>query len=184
MSLRQGYNKLVLRTQEYLIKRREQGKWERFLPERIFDPQLWLWDQRSLAVGIGWGAALAITPVPMQSLFAAFICLWVRGNVPIGILACWLSFPGYQVIAWPLQWALGAYLLRELSPWTSGTSYQLIAEAAAHWNRGKESIEILLQGIHLPTLIAEFLIGCVLSSALLGLLFYGLIKSLPKKFFS
>ncbi len=184
MHLRASYNKLVLRANQYLTEKREQSHWRHLLPARIFDPHLWLWEQRSIARGAGWGACLAILPIPMQSIATIFPCLWTRGNIPVAILSCWISIPGYQVIAWPLQWALGAWLMDMLSPWSSGASLASVYHAVSLWSQGWQSILAELSGVRPELLAIEFLLGCLVSSALLGYLFYLITRVLPKSIFT
>ncbi len=175
MKLRQSYNKLVIKVETYLTERRNAGKWERHLPERIFDPHLWLWEKRSLRVGAAWGACMALAPLPLQSFFAALCCIWSRGNVPVGILACWISVPGYQIIAWPLQWVLGAWVCVLLLGMDSGASIDLVAQTAKAAPEGLDAMLHLLGGINIELFCAEFVIGCILSCALIWLFFYILV---------
>ncbi len=182
--LHHSYNALVRRAHAYLTERREQGKWERYLPARVFDPSLWLWEQRSVARGAGWGGALAITPIPLQSLAAAFFCLWVRGNVPVGMLSCWISFPGYQIIAWPLQWALGAAVLSLIGVDASGMSWSRLSTVAEQWHRGWEAMLVGFQDLSVRLFLIEFFLGCVLSAACLGGLLYGIVRMLPRRLFA
>ncbi len=183
MHLRHTYNALVRRAHDYLTTRRAQGRWERHLPERIFDSHLWLWEQQSVARGAGWGAAMAIFPIPMQSLAAIIPCLWIRGNIPISMLCCWISFPGYQVIAWPLQWMLGAWLMRTLTPWSSGASVESIYTAVGHWQQGWQEVLAQFPDVGLRLLTLEFALGCLISSLLMGYLFYAFTRLLPRRLF-
>lgn len=181
MNLRQSYNKLVIKVESYLTERREAGKWERHLPERIFDPHLWLWEKRSLRIGAAWGACMALAPLPLQSFFAALCCIWSRGNVPVGILACWISVPGYQIIAWPLQWALGAWMIGLVCGFDSGASVDLVQKAAKAAPDGMDAIFSVLSGVNIELFCGEFLLGCLLSCALIWLLFYLLVGAIVSR---
>lgn len=162
------YHRLVRKARQYLHGQRQQSRVARFfLPKRIFSPALWKWQRRSVATGAGWGIACALAPVPMQSIVAALCCLWRRGNVPIGVAACWISFPGYQVIAWPLQWWLGARILSWLG-YSSGATLNNIREASTHIPEGWEAMTASLLHIHLPLLVGELLLGCLITCTLLG----------------
>ncbi len=180
---RYTYNALVRRAHAYLVLRRRRGTWERHLPTRIFDPQLWLWERRSIARGVGWGSALAITPIPLQSLSAAFMCLWVRGNVPMAMLSCWISFPGYQIVAWPLQWALGAFLLSCVGVSGSGMTLGHLSEIVQQWHLGWEGMLAGVVGLSFPLFVFEFLLGCLVSALVLGFLSYYTVIFLPRRFF-
>ncbi len=180
---RYTYNALVRRAHAYLVLRRRRGKWERHLPARIFDPQLWLWERRSIARGVGWGSALAITPIPLQSLSAIFMCLWVRGNVPMAMLSCWISFPGYQIVAWPLQWALGAFILTSFGMDGSGMTLGHISEIVQMWYLGWEGMLARVEGVSFSVFFVEFLLGCAVSALSLGFLSYFIVLLLPKRCF-
>lgn len=169
------------RVRYYLLTERRKktfvGKW---LSQRVFDRHLWAWEERGIAVGAGWGAAWAIAPVPMQTLFAIASCVWKRGNVPMGVVMCWLSFPGYQVFVWPVQWWIGAALLG-WSGHGSGASLALIAESArqvpACYEQGScQPLWEPLSRLNLGWLSAEFVLGTVVSCILFGLFMYGVVR--------
>lgn len=169
------------RVRYYLLTERRKktfvGKW---LSQRVFDRHLWAWEERGIAVGAGWGAAWAIAPVPMQTLFAIASCVWKRGNVPLGVVMCWLSFPGYQVFVWPIQWWIGAALLG-WSGYGSGASLTLVAESArqvpACYEQGScQPLWEPLSRLHFGWLSAEFILGTVVSCILFGLFWYGAVR--------
>ncbi len=165
-----SYNALVDRVDAYVREQRARGTLlGRLLPRRIFAPRLWRWEREGVATGAAWGAAIAIAPLPLQTLFAAIACVWRRGNLPIGMAACWISFPGYQIVAWPLQWWVGATVFRALD-FGSGTSFSLIAHAARQFGQGWEAVLAPLRGISLPLLAGELLLGCAITCTVLGLL--------------
>lgn len=90
-----------------------QKSWaSKFLSARVFDSVYWSWNRQSVATGAAWGAAAAIAPLPMQSLWGVFACLWRKGNIPVAILMAWLSPPGFTFFAIPAQWWLGWFLFR------------------------------------------------------------------------
>ncbi len=170
-----SYNALVERVDAAIREqRRRRSLVGRLLPRRVFEPALWRWERGAVATGVAWGVACAIAPLPLQSLFAIAACVWRRGNIPLGYLACWLSFPGYQVIAWPLQWYVGAVVMRALGL-GSGAGFSLIAGAMGHYNEGYEAVMAPLRAISLPLLAVEFLLGCALSCAAAGWLARSLV---------
>ena len=178
-----SYNALVHKADAYLRQQRDSSRiLSAILPLRLFDEQLWLWERRSVAVGLGWGVAWAIAPVPLQTIFAALCSLWRRGNIPVSVAACWLSFPGYQVFAWPLQWWVGSSILQWLGA-GSRTTIETIRDAAMLLAEGWDAVLPTLQGIELPLLAAELLLGCLVTCTLAGLCAYGLTLAVwrPKK---
>ena len=180
--MRFSYNELVRRTDAYLREKRANNRFLRaVLPERIFDDALWVWARRPVAVGIGWGVAWAIAPVPLQTIFAALCSLWRRGNIPVSVAACWLSFPGHQVFVWPLQWWVGYHVLRFFG-WSSRSTFGIIWDAAAHLTQGWEPVLDSLKDLEIPCVAVELLTGCILTCAAAGFLAYLLTLAVwPKK---
>ncbi len=169
------YNALVDKVDAYIRDQRARGTVVgRLLPRRIFAPRLWRWEREGVATGAGWGVAVAFAPLPLQTIFAAAACVWRRGNIPLGVLACWASFPGYQVFAWPIQWYVGALLFRALD-FGSGASFPLIAHAVRQLPQGWEAVVAPLRGISLPLLAGELIVGCFVTCAILGLLVRALV---------
>ncbi len=173
-----SYNQLVTKVDTYLRNKRSRSRvWAALLPERLFAPELWLWEQRGVATGAAWGVAWALAPVPMQTILAVLSSVVTRGNVPISVISCWISIPGYQVILWPLQWWVGAAMLGSLSL-SSGVDMNLIRMAAEAAPQGFSAVLDILGQINLWLLGSELLLGCMLTSAAAGGLVYGLIHLL------
>jgi uncharacterized protein len=64
------------------------------LGERIFDRHIWNLDNLSLAGGVSLGLFVAFTPtIPFQMLLAAIGAILLRVNLPIALLACWITNP-------------------------------------------------------------------------------------------
>lgn len=167
-----SYNALVRKADAYLREQRDSNRFLRaILPLRLFDEHLWLWERRSVAVGLGWGVAWAIAPVPLQTIFAALCSLWRRGNIPVSVAAGWISFPGYQVFAWPLQWWVGATILSALGT-GSHTTWEKIHDAAVLLAEGWDAALPALEGIDLPLLAVELLLGCAVTCVAAGFAAY------------
>lgn len=176
-----SYNGLVRKVDDYLRKKRSTSRlWSALLPEKLFTPALWLWEPRSVAIGSAWGVSWALAPVPMQTIFAVLSSVWTRGNIPMSVLSCWISFPGYQVFLWPLQWWVGAKLLSALNH-HSGVDMELIRAAAQVAPQGIAAVLGVFGQINMPLLCLELLVGCLVTSAVLGGMVYGLIRLLWRK---
>ncbi len=170
-----SYNALVDKVDTYIRDQRARDTLlGRLLPETVFSPALWRWERRGVATGAAWGVAMALAPLPMQTLFAALACVWRRANLPIGIAACWVSIPGYQIIVWPIQWWIGALLFRAFGC-GSGATFTLIARSAREFGNGWEAGIAPLREISLPLLGAEFLFGCLVTCTALWFAVKGLI---------
>ena len=176
------YNKLVQKVDAYLRKKRAGSRiWAVMLPESLFRPELWLWEKRSVARGAAWGTSWALAPVPMQTIFAVFCSMRTRGNIPMAVLSCCISFPGYQLVAWPLQWYAGAIILSWIGL-SSGVDMELMRNCSSvilseGWGN---AIELLGQ-VDLLMLCVEFLIGCAATCTLTGALAYSLVMLLWRR---
>jgi uncharacterized protein len=85
--------------------------WLRPFAALFSDPALWALTRRSSAKGFGAGIFCAFLPIPFQTLVAVAIALHMRINLPVAILAVFISNPvtmgpmlwgGYMVGAWIL----------------------------------------------------------------------------------
>ncbi len=170
-----NYNSLVYKVDAYLRRKRQESRlWRIALPEKLFSPSLWEFEPRSVATGAAWGVSWALAPVPMQTIFAILSSVWTRGNIPMSVLACWISFPGYQIVVWPLQWYVGALVMRGLSL-GSGVDMELMREAARAIPQGMGAVMAQFNHVNTLILCAEFLIGCLLTCAFTGAMVYGCI---------
>ena len=126
------YRQLMRRVRLYLLTEVRKKSWaSKFLSARVFDSVYWSWDRQSVATGAAWGAAAAIAPLPMQSLWGVFACLWRKGNIPVAILMAWLSPPGFTFFAIPAQWWLGWFLFSILGFPTSGANWEMLKAGSA-----------------------------------------------------
>lgn len=165
------YRQLMRKVRLYLLTEVRKKSWSsRFLSAKIFDHAYWAWTRDSVAIGAGWGAVAAIAPVPMQSLWGVFACLWRRGNIPVAILMAWLSPPGFSFFAIPGQWWLGWSLFNWIGLPTSGANLSMMKAAVHQWSWAP------FHGLGLGMVSLEFLAGWVVSSVLLGFLCYGLVQ--------
>lgn len=176
------YNKLVQKVDTYLRRKRADSRlWAVLLPESLFRPDLWLWERRSVARGAAWGTSWALAPVPMQTIFAVLCSMRTQGNIPMAVLSCFISFPGYQLIAWPLQWYAGSLLLGWMGL-SSGVDMELMRSCSATvLSEGWGAAFQLLSQVSLPLLCLELLAGCALTCALIAALAYALVNLLWRK---
>ena len=142
----------------------------KFLSASVFDSVYWSWNRQSVATGAGWGAAAAIAPLPMQSLWGVFACLWRKGNIPVAILMAWLSPPGFTFFAIPGQWWLGWFLFSSVGIPTSGANWQMLKTGVQQWSWAP------FDGLSIGMVSLEFLTGWIVSSVVLGFLCYGLVQ--------
>lgn len=59
----------------------------------LHDPDLWHLNRRSVAGAFAVGLFFAWMPVPFQMLMAAGTAIWLRTNLPLSVVLCWISNP-------------------------------------------------------------------------------------------
>lgn len=171
-----SYNGLVAKVDTYLRTKRSNSRlWKTLLPEKLFSPDLWLWEPTGVARGSAWGVFWALAPVPMQTIFAVLSSIGTKGNIPMSVVTCWISVPGYQVILWPLQWWVGAAILSAFNT-GSGVDMDLIRAAAEAAPEGLSAMLLVLGQIDLWKLCAELLLGCLITCAFTGAVVYSIIR--------
>lgn len=172
-----SYSSFIRRTDDYLRRKRDQSRlWRYLLPEQIFIPELWLWQPGNIAVGTAWGIFWAIAPVPMQSIFAILCAMWHRANIPVALGACWISFPGYQLIVWPAQWWLGHALLTPFGL-ESDFSLRMARDTVQAILNKPISVACADIGAQLPTIATELLVGCLVSCSASAILVYAAVRT-------
>lgn len=64
----------------------------RFAPA-LTDPDLWHLNRRSTARAVAIGLFCGLVPGPLQVASALVICLWIRANVPLAVIATFYTNP-------------------------------------------------------------------------------------------
>ncbi|MCC5796943.1 MAG: DUF2062 domain-containing protein [Methylophaga sp.] len=140
-------------------KMREHPHLQRF-GARLTEPRLWHLNRRSVAGGLAIGLFLGVMPMIGQMVVAAALCIWLRVNLPIAVMAVWISNPFTFVPIFYTSYRLGAWIL-EIPP----GSYRF--NLSLEWFTG----EFLL--IWKPLLLGSFING--LLAALAGIIFVRLV---------
>ncbi|TXJ02981.1 MAG: DUF2062 domain-containing protein [Aquabacterium sp.] len=83
----------------------------RFLGPLLHDPNLWHLNRHSVARAMAAGLFAAFIPMPMQMLLAAFLAVWLRGNLPIAVGLVWLTNPITMPPIFYCTYQLGAWLM-------------------------------------------------------------------------
>ncbi len=80
----------------------------RLLGDRIFENDIWHVNRRSISAGLALGLFIAFTPtIPFQMLLAALFSIWLRVNLPIAVVACWVTNPFTAVWIYFMEYRLG-----------------------------------------------------------------------------
>ncbi len=81
------------------------------LGPRLHDPNLWHLNRRSVAGGLGLGIAVAFIPMPMQMLLSAALSLWLRVNLPLAVIAVWITNPFTMPAIFYFTYKVGSWML-------------------------------------------------------------------------
>jgi uncharacterized protein len=151
------YITLVKRARKFLrSKTMRKFPWLVKLIAPLFAREYWVPTPHRLALGLSIGMffAFAMLILPVQMLCSAIVCLFLRGNLPISIGACWVSNPvTIPFLIYPMVW-LGKYL-----EFLTG-------------NLGEHAYKIPY--VNIDVNYAHFVVGCVASGIILGCLSYPL----------
>ncbi len=74
-------------------------------------PNLWHFNRRTLAKGLAVGFFCAFIPVPFQTLLAILSAFIFRTNLPLAILAVWITNPITMPVIFYFAYKLGAIIL-------------------------------------------------------------------------
>ena len=92
------YSKLVRKSYRTLRHPKiRKVNWLNRIVLKLFKRDLWTPTRRRIAIGLSLGLFCSMLPIPMQMIIAGIICLFVRGNIPIALAACWISNPLTQL---------------------------------------------------------------------------------------
>lgn len=84
----------------------------RILGERLFDKHIWKFDIDSLAGGLSIGLFIALTPtIPFQMFLSAVCAILLKVNLPIALVACWITNPFTALPIYLTAHQLGEFLL-------------------------------------------------------------------------
>jgi uncharacterized protein len=127
----------------------------RFLGTLLHDPNLWHLNRHSVARAMAAGLFAAFIPAPMQMLIAASLAIPIRANLPISVGLVWLTNPLTMPPIFYCTYKMGSWLL-------GIPAMELPEELTWEWISGELSI-----------VWKPFLLGSVVTGALLGALAYG-----------
>lgn len=82
-----------------------------FLAAHLRRSELWRLTRRSVAGGMAVGLFVAFLPIPLQMVLAAAVALAIRVNVPVALLAVWVTNPFTLTPIGYLAYRTGTWLL-------------------------------------------------------------------------
>ena len=84
----------------------------RFLGERLHQPNLWHLNRHSVPKAFALGLFMAFMPIPLQTIPAAAVALYIGANLPITLVLVWMTNPLTMAPTAYLCYWVGATLLR------------------------------------------------------------------------
>jgi hypothetical protein len=115
------------------------------------DPNLLHLNRHSVSLAVFIGIFCAFVPLPGQTIIAALMCFWLGANLPIGMMAIWISNPLTIAPMFYLTHRLGSFLLgSEPVDFTVTLNWEWFSNIGA--------------GILLPLVTGSLLCGIILAS--------------------
>lgn len=79
------------------------------------DPKIWHFNRRAIAMGVAIGVFFGSLPIAGQMLLAAIVSIVSKANMPISIVATWISNPFTMPFFYTANYYFGAWLLQRPS---------------------------------------------------------------------
>lgn len=89
---------------------REHPHLQRF-GQRLTEPKLWHLNRRSIAFGLAAGLFVGFMPILGQMFVAAALAIWLRVNLPVAVMAVWVTNPITIGPIYFCSYQVGAYIL-------------------------------------------------------------------------
>lgn len=123
-----------------------QNKSLSWLGEHLHNPNLWHLSRRSAARAFAIGIFCAFLPIPGQMIVAAFLALWLGGNLAVSVGLVWLTNPITMPPIFFSTYKLGSWILGS-------------QPVEVHWSIA--GIEAQITAIWWPMLFGSILCGIV-----------------------
>lgn len=94
----------------------KQQKSLQFLGDRLYEPNLWHLNRRSVSIAFAIGLFAAWIPTPGQMAIAAIAAFYFRANLPISVALVWLTNPLTMPPMFYFAYIVGLKLLGQSSP--------------------------------------------------------------------
>lgn len=114
---------------------RDQVKYP-WLNRFIHDPFLWHINRRSVSGGMAIGLFIAFVPLPFQMLIATIFAIIFRVNVPVAIIATWITNPFTFI---PINYAI--YKVGHLIIGNGEIAIHHIGPCHFYWDRYAEMVK-------------------------------------------
>lgn len=77
----------------------------------LANPKIWHFNRRAITAGIAVGLFFGALPIAGQMLLAAVMAIALRVNMPIAVVATWISNPFTMPFLYTANYYLGAWIL-------------------------------------------------------------------------
>lgn len=78
----------------------------------LANPKIWHFNRKAIALGVAIGFFFGSLPIAGQMLLAAIVAVMWRANMPMAIVATWISNPVSMPFFYTANYYFGAWLLR------------------------------------------------------------------------
>jgi len=138
------------------------------LGNSLLHPRLWHLNRHSAALGVAIGMFCSLIPGPLQMLGAAILCVALRANLPLALLATLFSNPLTIVPLYMVAFVIGRFVTR--------SDAHFVSPPELDWQALWATLQAWWHWIF--TLGQPLLIGLPLLALLLGMLSYFSVKAL------
>ncbi len=78
----------------------------------IAEPRIWHFNRRAIATGVAIGLFFGSLPIAGQMLLSAIVAIVLKANLPIALVATWISNPFTMPLLYTANYYFGAWLLQ------------------------------------------------------------------------
>ena len=82
-----------------------------FISEQISKAHVWHLNRRSASRAALIGLFFAFAPIPLQMVFAAIFCIYLRANLPLTLVFVWITNPITVAPIFYATYKIGAFIL-------------------------------------------------------------------------
>lgn len=136
-----------------------QHKHLQFFGALLHDANLWHLNRRSVAGAMAVGLFMAFVPMPLQTIPAAALAIWLRVNLPISVALVWLTNPFTMPPVFYISYKLGAWVLRQPAEEMAVPVPDAPFELSWNW------LAMEFGKIGAPFLLGSMIIACVAALA-------------------
>lgn len=135
-------------------------RWLQRFGKLLHDDDIWHLNRRSVAGGMSLGIFLGLLPIPMQMPLAALLAIKLRVNLPLAVIAVWISNPLTLSPMIYFNYKFGAWLL-------DMPAFKLEFEMTLKW--------LAVQG---ASILQPLIVGSLAIATIGGAITYGLVRLL------